>query len=206
MSEERQQHWDRVYRDRESTAVSWYQEYPELSLQLINKSGLARDEAIIDIGGGASLLVDNLLQQGFRRVAVLDISSAALECARTRLCERAADVEWFAADVTAFEPPHRFALWHDRAVFHFLTSHEDRQNYLRVLGKTLHPGGWLILATFALDGPERCSGLPVERYDADKMRATLGARFELVETRDESHTTPAGGKQKFTYCLFHYQA
>lgn len=204
MSDERQQHWDGVYKEKQSTAVSWYQEYPELSLQLIQKSGVARDESIIDIGGGASLLVDNLLQQGFSAVAVLDISASALECARARLCERAAQVEWFVADVTTFEPPHQFALWHDRAVFHFLTREEERQNYLQALTRALQPGGWLVLATFALDGPEKCSGLPVERYDADKMRTTLGNRFELVESREECHTTPAGGEQKFTYCLFRF--
>lgn len=204
MSDERQQHWEQVYRDRESTSVSWYQEYPEISLQLIERSGVTTEDALIDIGGGASLLVDNLLQRNFSRVAVLDISASALECAGVRLSDRAAQVEWYVADVTTFEPPHRFTLWHDRAVFHFLTAMEDRRNYLGVLEKTLQPGGWLILATFALDGPERCSGLLVERYDVTKMCATLGDRFELVETRDEQHTTPAGGEQKFTYALFRY--
>ena len=205
MNDERRQHWEQVYRDKESTSVSWYQEYPELSLQLVHKSGVAKTEPIIDIGGGASVLVDDLLLQDFSSVAVLDISAAALECARARLCERAAQVEWFVADVTTFEPPHPFALWHDRAVFHFLTSYEDRQKYLQVLKKTLQPYGWLILATFALGGPDRCSGLPVEHYDAAKMQATLGGRFELVESREECHTTPAGGEQKFTYCLFRFK-
>lgn len=205
MSEGRQQHWEQVYREKETTAVSWYQEYPEMSLQLVQKSGVTKEDAIIDVGGGASVLVDNLLQNGFSKVAVLDISAPALECVKKRLGERAAEVEWLVSDVTAFVAPHPFTLWHDRAVFHFLTADEDRQSYLRVLEQALQPGGWLILATFALNGPERCSGLPVERYDAAKMSATLGDRFELVETCDESHTTPAGGEQKFTYCLFRYR-
>ncbi len=205
MGGERRNHWEEVYRGKESTAVSWYQEYPETSLQLIQRSGVAKEDALIDIGGGASLLVDNLLQRDFSHVAVLDISAAALECARARLCGRADMVEWYVADVTAFEPPHRYVLWHDRAVFHFLTANEDRQCYLDVLEKTLQAGGWLILATFALDGPERCSGLPVERYDVTKLRATRGERFVFVESREEHHTTPAGGEQKFTYGLFRYQ-
>ena len=205
MSEERQQHWEKVYQGKEMGEVSWYQEYPDISLQLIARSGIAADAAIIDIGGGASVLVDNLLMQGFEQVAVLDISSSALECARWRLADKAGQVEWLVSDVTRFQPDHTFALWHDRAVFHFLTDESDRQRYLDVVRLSLQAGGFLILATFALDGPEQCSGLPVERYDVDKMQSVLGDAFTLIDSRREVHVTPAEKEQRFTYALFRYQ-
>jgi 2-polyprenyl-3-methyl-5-hydroxy-6-metoxy-1,4-benzoquinol methylase len=205
MVDERQQHWEEVYRRKEESEVSWYQVYPDISLQLIERSGIGMSEPLIDVGGGASVLVDQLLLKGFSRVAVLDISPTALECAQQRLCEKASQVEWLQADVTQFQPPHRFTLWHDRAVFHFLTDESDRQRYIEVLKSTLQEGGYLLLATFALDGPGMCSGLPVERYDADKMQAVLGEAFTLQESRGEIHTTPAGKEQRFTYALFRYQ-
>ncbi|MEN8170151.1 MAG: class I SAM-dependent methyltransferase [Pseudomonadota bacterium] len=201
---ERQRHWEQVYQSKESTEVSWYQEYPGQSVQMIEKAVSSPDDAIIDVGGGASVLVDSLLQKGYSRPAVLDISAAALKCAQQRLCEQANKVEWFASDVTAFEPPHRFLLWHDRAVFHFLTDNADREKYLAVLRKALEPNAHLVIATFAEDGPEMCSGLPVERYDSEKIVQTLGGEFELLEKHTETHTTPAGGEQKFNYFLFRY--
>lgn len=205
MTKGSRQYWEHVYQGRKVNEVSWYQEYPELSLQLIDASGIGSADAILDVGGGASVLVDHLLLQGFSRVAVLDISALALECARKRLSDQADRVEWIEADVTNFEPPHPFALWHDRAVFHFLTEAGDRQRYIEVLKKALDGGGFLILATFSLDGPQMCSGLPVERYDVDKMQATLGPAFRLLEYRPELHTTPSGGEQRFIYALFRYQ-
>lgn len=205
MVDERQQHREEIYRRKEESEVSWYQVYPGISLQLIGRSGIGTSEPLIDVGGGASVLVDQLLLKGFRRVAVLDISSTALECAQQRLCEKASQVEWLQADVTQFQPPHRFTLWHDRAVFHFLTDEADRQRYIEVLKSSLQEGGYLLLATFALDGPGMCSGLPVERYDADKLQAVLGEVFTLQESRHEMHTTPAGKEQRFSYALFRYQ-
>lgn len=205
MSEERQQHWEGVYQGKDESEVSWYQEYPDISLQLIERAGIGTDAAVIDVGGGASVLVDNLLQKGFSRITVLDISSAALECTRQRLAERAGEVEWRVADVTRFKPDHSYALWHDRAVFHFLTDALDRRRYIEVLQSALQEGGYLLLATFALDGPEQCSGLPVERYDAEKMQAVLGEAFILLESRREHHITPAEREQRFTYALFRYQ-
>jgi trans-aconitate methyltransferase len=202
---ERQNLWDQVYQNKESTAVSWYQEYPDQSMRLIEQAVSSPDEAIIDVGGGASVLVDSLLQKGYHQLAVLDISATALKCAQQRLCERAQMVEWLVADVTAFEPPHRFSLWHDRAVFHFLTAEADRKNYLAVLRKALEPNSHLVLATFAEDGPEKCSGLAVERYSVEKMVQTLGKEFVLLDHQSEIHTTPAGGEQKFNYFLFRYQ-
>lgn len=202
---DRKNHWEQVYQSKESTEVSWYQEYPDQSMRMIEKTVASKDDAIIDVGGGASLLVDTLLQKGYTQLAVLDISESALHCAQQRLCERAGQVEWFAADVTAFAPPHRFALWHDRAVFHFLTAAEDREKYLAVLHSALEPGAHLVIATFAEDGPERCSGLPVERYGSDKIAQTFGEEFELLEQQAETHTTPSGMEQKFNYFLLRYQ-
>jgi ubiquinone/menaquinone biosynthesis C-methylase UbiE len=202
---DRRHHWEQIYQGKDSTEVSWYQEYPGQSMRMIDKVVASKGDAIIDVGGGASVLVDNLLQQGYTRLAVLDISAAALKCAQQRLCEKAAGVEWFVADVTAFAPPHRFSLWHDRAVFHFLTTAEEREKYLAVLRQALEPEANLVIATFAEDGPKLCSGLPVERYSAQKITQTLGVEFALLEHDAESHTTPAGGEQKFNYFLFRYQ-
>ena len=202
---DRQNHWEQVYQSKESTEVSWYQEYPDQSLRMIEKVVASKEAAIIDVGGGASVLIDSLLQKEYSRLAVLDISAAALKCAQQRLCERAEQIEWFVADVTAFTPPHRFSLWHDRAVFHFLTAEADRKKYLDVLRQALEPDAHLVIATFAEDGPEQCSGLPVERYDSEKMKSTLGDEFELLEQQVEAHTTPAGGAQKFNYFLLRYQ-
>jgi trans-aconitate methyltransferase len=201
---ERQHHWEQVYRSKESTAVSWYQKYPEQSIRLIEQVVQSKAQPIIDVGGGASVLVDNLLQRGYSRLAVLDISATAIDCIRQRLCDKAQQVEWFVADVTNFTPPHRFALWHDRAVFHFLTDSEDRAKYIAVLQRALEPGAHLMIATFAPDGPERCSGLPVERYDGVKIAQTLGESFQLLEQQSESHITPAGGEQCFNYFLLRY--
>ncbi|MEJ2407729.1 MAG: class I SAM-dependent methyltransferase [Candidatus Thiodiazotropha sp.] len=206
MSEERQQHWEEAYQGKAESEVSWYQEYPDISLQLIDRSGIGMNAPLIDVGGGTSVLIDNLLLKGYSRVAVLDISSAALECTRQRLADKAEQVEWLVSDVTRFQPSHTFSLWHDRAVFHFLTDTEDRRRYIDVLKSALRQGGYLVLATFALDGPEQCSGLPVERYDADKMQAVLGEEFTLQESRREVHVTPAGGEQRFSYALFRYQS
>ncbi len=202
---DRQSHWEQVYQSKESTEVSWYQEYPDHSMRLIEQVAPSKEAAIIDVGGGASVLVDALLQKGYTNLAVLDISESALKCAQQRLCERAGQIEWFVADVTAFEPPHRFSIWHDRAVFHFLTAQSDREKYIAVLRKALLPGTHLIIATFAEDGPEMCSGLPVERYDSEKMKQTLGDDFHLLDQQSESHTTPSGMEQRFNYFLLQYQ-
>ena len=182
--------------------VSWYQKEPTLSLQLIRNTRIANDAPIIDVGGGASLLVDGLCERGFTRLAVLDISPQALAYARERLGDKAQRVEWYEADITTFVPPHRFILWHDRAVFHFLTDQSDRTRYVEVLKRTLEPGGHLLLAAFALDGPTRCSGLEIVQYDAAKLGRELGGEFRLVEERGETHVTPTGKQQKFAYFRF----
>ncbi len=196
---DRKAHWQGVYERKYEDEVSWYQARPALSLQLIANTGLGRDAAIIDAGGGASVLVDYLLDSGHADVTVLDIASAALEKARARLGERAAHVQWITADLLNWQPPRQYDIWHDRAVFHFLTASADRQRYVEVLKRALKPGGHVIIATFAPDGPEKCSGLPVQRHSPESIAAELGDGFELVEAADEHHITPAGKVQHFNY-------
>jgi trans-aconitate methyltransferase len=199
---QRKQHWEQVYRDRQPGEVSWYQAHPEYSLDLIAGTGLGKTGAIIDVGGGASRLVDRLLAAGYQDVTVLDIAGAALDHARTRLGPRADRVTWLEGDVTAFRPARPYALWHDRAVFHFLTDPGDRRRYRDILLQALPAGAHAVIATFAPDGPSQCSSLPVARYDAQQLQTTLGNGFELLETRREAHLTPAGKTQHFLYfCL-----
>jgi SAM-dependent methyltransferase len=198
----RKDHWNQVYQTKAPDDVSWFQTRPAISLKLIAASGVGKDAGVIDVGGGASVLVDFLLDAGFTKLAVLDISAAALEHARQRLAKRASLVEWCEADVTTFNPPRRFGLWHDRAVFHFLTDKTDRQKYVEALKRTLVPAGRVIIATFAVDGPLKCSGLEVARYDAPSICAELGADFQLVEQASETHVTPWNTEQKFSYFRF----
>lgn len=198
----RKKHWENVYRNKSPLEVSWYQKDPALSLRLIRDTRIAPDAAVIDIGGGASILVDKLCDSGYTRVSVLDISANALAYAKSRLAEKANTVQWYEVDVTRFDPPHQFTLWHDRAVFHFLTSRQDRESYIGVLKQALVPGGHLIIMAFAIDGPIKCSGLDIIQYDAEKISAEFGAGFKLVETGNEVHLTPAGNPQKFAYFRF----
>lgn len=199
---DRKNHWDRVYRDKSPLEMSWFQQEPALSLRLISDTGIAPDAPIIDVGGGASLLVDRLCERGYTDVGVLDVSASALAHAKDRLSGKAHDVQWFEADVTTFRPPKRFALWHDRAVFHFLTSEEDRKRYVSVLNQALEPGGHLVIMTFAVNGPKKCSGLDIVQYDVGKIEAVLGRNFELAETGHETHITPADNQQEFVWFRF----
>jgi len=197
--EDRERHWRGVYAGKDEDEVSWYQARPETSLRLIAATGAGREAPIIDAGGGASTLVDHLLDAGHADITVLDIAPEALKKARLRLGARAAQVRWIAADLLSWQPPRQYAIWHDRAVFHFLTAEEDRQRYVEVLKRALAPGRHVIIATFAPDGPERCSGLPVMRHSPESIAATLGPDFTLEEAADEHHTTPAGKVQHFNY-------
>lgn len=201
-----QDHWNQVYQTKTPEDVSWFQPRPEVSLRLIAATGISKADGVIDVGGGASVLVDFLVTDGFKQLAVLDISAAALEHAKQRLGSRAVEVTWFEADVTQFNPPHRFGLWHDRAVFHFLTNEADRRKYVEALTRTLTPDGHVIIATFAKDGPLKCSGLDVCRYDAASICAELGPRFKLMEQMDETHITPWETQQKFSYFRFNQQS
>jgi SAM-dependent methyltransferase len=201
-SEGRQAHWDGVYTKKGENEVSWFQENPAPSLELIAQVGATSASAIIDIGGGASRLVDNLVERGFENVTVLDLSEAALEAAKARLRDRAAQVHWIVADATVWEPLRAYDIWHDRAAFHFLTEDRDRAAYVARLELALKVGGYAIIATFALDGPERCSGLPVVRYDPVSLGQTLGRAFQLVDTRRHAHATPWRTEQSFQFSVF----
>ena len=198
----RSAHWESVYRTKGEREVSWFQETPSVSPELIRSAGATRHSAIIDIGGGASRLVDALVYEGYDAVTVLDLSKAALVAAKTRLGQSAAGVTWIVADVVKWKPPRRYDVWHDRAAFHFLTDAGDRTAYADCLRESLRPGGYAIIATFALDGPERCSGLPVIRYDAASLGKVLGSAFTLLETRRHDHHTPMGSTQRFQFSVF----
>lgn len=201
-SEGRQAHWEGVYTKKGENEVSWFQENPAPSLELIAQVGATSASAIIDIGGGASRLVDNLVERGFENVTVLDLSEAALEAAKARLRDRAAQVHWIVADATVWEPLRAYDIWHDRAAFHFLTEDRDRAAYVARLELALKVGGYAIIATFALDGPERCSGLPVVRYDPVSLGQILGRAFQLVDTRGHAHATPWRTEQSFQFSVF----
>src|SRR5215831_14227180 len=198
----RQTHWDNIYQTKPANSVSWFQPSARPSLEMIRATGVERTTAIIDIGGGASVLAGELLDDGFQDVTVLDIAAPALKTSQHRLASRACLVHWIVADVLAWNPQRSYGVWHDRAAFHFLTDPQDRLNYRDTVERALVPGGWLILATFAADGPERCSGLPVQRWSAGALAAEWGDGFELIEDLREEHTTPAGAVQAFTWCRF----
>jgi trans-aconitate methyltransferase len=198
----RQAHWQKVYKEKGEYRVSWFQERPAISLELIEAVGTKPNSALIDIGGGASRLVDVLVSKGYRDLTVLDLSDDAIAITRSRLAERAAMVKWLVTDVTEWEPSRHYDLWHDRAAFHFLTDAADRAAYLDHLIQAVRPGGHAIIGTFAIDGPERCSGLPVMRYDATVLSAALGRAFALIATRRHDHTTPTGSVQQFLFSVF----
>jgi len=201
-----QSHWDAVYEKRGPDHVSWYRPHLERSLELIEGAGLPLDARIIDVGGGASTLVDDLLARGYRRLTVLDLSPRALAVARERLGERGASVEWLAGDITELElPEHAFDFWHDRAVFHFLLDVDARRRYVAAVRRALKPGGHIVVATFGPGGPERCSGLDVARYDADEIHGQFGGAFRKLASFSEAHQTPGGAEQEFVYCYCRIQ-
>ena len=207
--QEKQEHWENVYSARDDVALTWFEKRPFLSLELIGKYARPGD-AIIDVGGGASRLADNLLDAGLGPVSVLDISRSALEASRKRLGNKADRVEWIVADITNWTPNCRYRLWHDRAVFHFLTEHDDRAAYARVMHRALDPDGLAVIATFAEDGPEKCSGLPVARYSPDSLARTLEdlvpGGFHPIESRRHVHVTPKGNHQAFQFSVLRKKA
>lgn len=200
-----QEHWNGVYGARSEDELTWFEATPALSLELV-RAHLQPGEPFIDIGAGASRLVDVLLEEGFGPLTVLDLSGAALAVSRQRLGARGDDVAWIEADITTWEPDRPYAIWHDRAVFHFLTEAEDRAGYARALSGALRAGGIAIVATFADDGPEKCSGLPVVRYApealAQELDRLLPSRFEVLDARRHMHVTPKGNRQRFQYSVF----
>lgn len=199
-------HWDNVYGGRTATAVSWYEAHPEKSLQLIHASAIAADDPIVDVGGGAALLVDELLSAGYRDLTVLDISATVLERLRERLGVCAPAVALLREDVTVFQPNRLYALWHDRAVFHFLIQKDERALYVEALRQALRPAGHVVMATFGPEGPERCSGLATARYDAASLCAELGPDFQLVDSALVVHQTPWNTPQQFLYCRLQRKA
>lgn len=203
---DRRRHWERIYRSKRAGERTWFQPRPETSLELLELAGCGPFSRIIDVGGGTAHLVDALVAKGYRHVSVLDISRSALDEAKARLGTRGTKVRWIEADITSTSIDDTFDLWHDRAVFHFLTEKSDRDAYVRTLMACLVEDGHAIVATFAKDGPVRCSGLPVVRYSPSALLAELGEGFELVEARSELHRTPAGRDQNFNYCLFRLKA
>lgn len=195
------EHWENVYSSKATDAVSWFQPHADLSLDLIQAAGAGFDAGIIDVGGGASTLVDDLVRTGYSDLTVLDLSAAALATARQRLGELQNRVRWIEADITQVDLPNgRYDIWHDRAVFHFLTTQKQRDAYVRTVFHAVKPGGHVIIATFAEDGPEQCSGLPVMRYRADDLHDEFGDAFTLLKHQKEAHHTPFGTVQQFVYC------
>ena len=198
---EKSEHWEGVYGRKKADEVSWYRAHLEHSIAFIERAGLAPDAAVIDVGGGASTLVDDLLERGHTDLTVLDLSAHAIEVAQQRLGARAAAVKWLVGDVTQLPlPEHAYDFWHDRAVFHFLRDPAERARYVAAVRRALRPGGHIVVATFGPAGPERCSGLEVMRYSADALHAQFGGEFRKVESLTELHATPAGGEQQFVYC------
>lgn len=203
---DRRAHWENVYSVKRAQETSWYQNKPRISLDMIQQSGIGKNAAMIDVGGGASRLVDYLLDLGFNDLSVLDISAAALKQARDRLGAAASGVEWIEADVTHYVPRRTYDLWHDRAAFHFLTDAGDRQSYVHTLSRALKPGGTAIIATFAPDGPEKCSGLNIVRYDSTSLGKELGTKYQLESREYERHVTPAQREQSFGFYCFRKMA
>jgi ubiquinone/menaquinone biosynthesis C-methylase UbiE len=194
-------HWENVYQTKDSDEVSWFREHLDTSMRMISNTGVGKDGAIIDVGGGNSTLVDDLLTRGFVDVSVLDISAKAISDSKERLDAKAKDVNWIEADITTVElPKGHFDVWHDRAVFHFLTDAEDRRKYVRRVMRSLKHGGHIIVASFSLEGPQKCSGLDVMRYSPETMHDEFGNAFNLVESIAETHNTPFGTTQDFVYC------
>jgi SAM-dependent methyltransferase len=200
---ERKAHWEAIYETRAPDEVSWYQANPELSIRLI-KAVTDGDvnQRLLDVGGGASLLTDYLVELGYRSIGVLDVALGALARVKDRLGAHARSVEWFETDVTKFDSPHGWDVWHDRAVFHFLTDPDDRRSYVESLLGALDTGGHAIVATFGPDGPPKCSGLEIVRYSPETLAEELGPEFTLLEATEELHSTPSGGKQAFVYGVF----
>lgn len=196
------QHWDDVYEQKQFTEVSWYEPMPEVSLELIKSCELPKDAAIIDIGGGDSFLAEFLLSLGYEDITVVDISSKAIERAKKRMCEKAEQVKWIVADASQFNPEKQYDLWHDRAAFHFLTGEEQKKNYLNTVHKAVKPGGYLILGSFSDKGPEKCSGLEVQRYSVGDMCKLFEEEFSMLSGKNVDHKTPSGSTQNFTFCSF----
>jgi ubiquinone/menaquinone biosynthesis C-methylase UbiE len=195
-------YWDKIYRNKSEKEVSWFQETPTTSLNLISELGLAPTDSIIDIGGGDSRLVDHLLAKGFRNISLLDISSTALDKARARLNENLKFIKFIVSDITKFDPQEKYKLWHDRATLHFLTRIEDVSTYLEIANRAIDPAGYLIVSTFSKNGPEKCSGLPIVQYSDADLKSLFKKYFANIKCFEDTHKTPWGTEQNFVYCGF----
>lgn len=202
----RQQHWQKVYASKTDQEVSWYQEVPATSLKLIEELKLPKDADIIDVGGGNSNLTRELLKRGYRHLQVLDISEKAIERAKEKTGPSSLQIKWTVSDVLDFHPEGTFDLWHDRATFHFLTSQDQIQQYVKLVEKAVKPGGYLILASFSDKGPQKCSGLEITQYTSGKLEELFGKSFELKQSFEETHHTPFDTQQEFIYAVFQKQA
>tara|TARA_R100000935_G_scaffold35198_1_gene55960 strand:+ start:64 stop:687 length:624 start_codon:yes stop_codon:yes gene_type:complete len=200
--ESKKKHWENIYDTKKITEVSWYQPVPESSLNFINAAGLEKNAEFIDIGGGDSFLVDNLISLGYTNLNVLDISLNAIERAKLRLADKADEVTWIEADITDFNPSRTYDVWHDRAAFHFLTSPKDIQKYLDTMESAISPGGFLILGTFSNNGPKKCSGIEIKQYSIEELKAAVPDSFKFIEGENIDHLTPSGSLQNFTFCRF----
>jgi len=201
MTYDAKEHWENIYQTKKSDEISWFQEKPHTSLNLIAETDLDKDSRIIDIGAGDSRLVDNLLVLGFRNITVLDISSTALNRTKKRLRNKANSVKWIVSDLMEFETNNRYGLWHDRAVLHFLTEEEEINRYVEKVKQLLKPNGYLIVSTFSLKGPKKCSGLDIKQHSKDSMKKIFSG-FEHIKSFEEEHLTPWGDSQIFIYGLF----
>ncbi|MCW9031147.1 MAG: class I SAM-dependent methyltransferase [Gammaproteobacteria bacterium] len=202
----RKDHWENIYRTKDHTEVSWYQESPQISLELFSKINALPSQSVIDVGCGASLLVDNLITHGYRDITLIDLSDKALSLIKSRLGDNADIPDYLSEDITSIKFNQSFDIWHDRAVFHFLTDASDRESYMTTLDKNLAVNGRAIIGAFSLNGPEKCSGLEIVQYDADKMKSVLAHDLELVDTITDTHVMPNGSTQEFMYFIIKHKA
>lgn len=202
MEIKRKDHWEKVYQTKQLTEVSWYQPTPKISLDFIKEANLPKDAAIIDVGGGDSFLVDNLLNLGYTDISVLDISEASLDRAKLRLGEKASLVKWIVSDIIEWIPAHKYDFWHDRATFHFLSDEEQVRKYVAIVGDSLKRNGDLVIGTFSENGPKKCSGLEIKQYSEKNMTKTFETSFDQVKCRIEDHPTPFDTVQNFLFCSF----
>lgn len=201
-TDERKAHWENVYQTKDTTKVNWYQPVPETSLRLIEKLNLTATAKIIEVGSGNSNLPEYLMENGYSEITLVDISEESLKTAKKRLGDKSKQVKFLAADVANFAPPEKYDLWHDRAVFHFLTNEKDVLNYVKTASENILQGGFLIISSFSNNGPDECSGLQVQQYSEKELIETFSKNFKKMECFTENHKTPSGGNQNFLFCIF----
>lgn len=202
MSSERKSHWEKIYHGKATNEMSWYQPKPITSIRVIENLKIAKSARIIDVGGGDSLLVDHLLDLGYTNITVLDISEKAIQSAKNRLGTRANNVHWIEADVASFTPHHQYDFWHDRAAFHFLIDIEEIDFYVSTVSSAISVGGFLVIGTFSLGGPKKCSGLEIQQYSSQSMFEVFKSNFDRITCTTVEHITPVGSTQEFVFCSF----